>query len=669
MNIRIGFWLLLFLLTAVLAGCGDDNNNDREGYTVSARFDPVALPMPNDASWGGGPVTLPPDPDDSPEMAGLKQLVNAQDILGLSPNMFLTLPLTGPVKSSTLDLLIFRTDDPQLPTLLFALATGNEELVHVTLPLMEFRDQNDFVIVDDFANGVVKLLPKTPFTPGAAYAVVVQNSLRDKDGSRVESSLTMQALKSTTPFAPSSPYYPFEALRAGFNDDVIVDGVVVKPSLFTVVAGVTTATTGAPWTRDDVLVMWTYHTAAHTLSLTPTTPGAGTIDYPDGEADPFINFTAQLKGLSTIFTANDLTWTNPATGEVAPGPVGVPAAAMLAGSGIPFDAMGNVYTGYFKSPLFVTGGAQTDLVTFRLVVPAAGTGPYPVVIFQHGIGSSKETALALTNSLAAAGNATLAIDAIYHGERTPDGAESGDGFFTANLLQNRVNIYQAAIDLWETVDVVSSGIDLSGDTAADLDSSHIEFIAHSLGSIIGSAFLTQETRAGEIVLCSPSAVLVNALDESLEPSIQELVASLGYAPGTAEYYGFLDLAQWLLDPIDATYMGIGDNPQSNLMTLYAYGDPIVSQDSSKVFLTNLGVDLSEITVVDPDEVGSSFPGPEDLTAGAYQYGLKGKPVVHSFLLRPTVDLVAEPYYSGYSEALQVKATTGSQMQVAGFLMP
>jgi len=57
-------------------------------------------------------------------MAQLKLLINSKQILGLSPNMFLTLPLTDPVKSSTLDLLIFRTDDPHLPALLLAVATG-----------------------------------------------------------------------------------------------------------------------------------------------------------------------------------------------------------------------------------------------------------------------------------------------------------------------------------------------------------------------------------------------------------------------------------------------------------------------------------------------------------------------------------------------------------------
>lgn len=662
MNIRTGLWLVLFTLVAALTGCGDNNTDTKQEYTVYARFDPVALPLPNDVTWAanGDPfVYLPPSEDDSPEMAQLKLLINSKQILGLSPNMFLTLPLTDPVKSSTLDLLVFRTDDPHLPALLTAVATGDLEGIAATLPLMEFRDQNDFVIVDDFANGVVKLLPKVPFTPGAAYAVVTHNSLRDTNGNLVVSSLVMQALKSTTPFTPDSSYYPFEALRAGFNDG--------PQSLFNVVAGVTAATTGAPWTRDDVLVMWTFHTSATTLSLTPTTPGADTLPYPDGESDSFNATTANLKGLSTLFTANALTWTNPVTGEVVPGPAGVPAAAMLAGTGIPYDALGDIYTGYFQSPLFATGGAQTDSVTFRLVVPA-GPGPYPVVLFQHGITSSKNAALPLANSLASAGYATLAIDAPFHGDRTPEGGESGDGFLTVNLLQSRANFYQAAVDLWETVDVFNNGIDLDGNQTSDLDGSRMQFIGHSLGSIIGSVFLSQETRVGKMVLCSPSSELGNVFDEIQLAAVQDLLEPLGMVPGTVDYYIFLDLIQWLVDPVDSTYMGIGDNPQSNLMVLYAYGDPVITPSSTQVFLTNLGMALEDTTVVDPDDVGSSFPGPADLAAGAYQYGLKGKPVVHSFLLSPYVDVEEEPYYAGYSEALQVKATTGAQMQVAGYMM-
>ncbi|PNU19543.1 hypothetical protein C2E25_11960 [Geothermobacter hydrogeniphilus] len=660
--------LLLLALTLSLAACGGDSGNTQTGSNallteggtpiVYAQLDATTLPLPNDVTWAadGDPRVDLPLANDGSDLDQLKQLINAQpNLLGLSPNMFLTLPLTGTVDSSTLDLLIFRTDDPQLPALLTALATGDTAGVGAALALMEFRDQTDFIIQDDFTSGVIKLLPKQPFTPGAAYVVVVKNSLLDSNGYPAASSFTMTALKSTTPFDATSPFFPFENLRAAFNDG--------PQPLFDIIAGVTAAKTGAPWTRDDILVTWTYHTADYTLSLTPTTAGAETVDYPGGVA-PFSQTTASLKGLSAITTNNNLSWTNPATGTAETGPVGIPAATLLAGTGIPTTDLGNIYTGTYDSPLLDQSGMTT--VTFRLTVPTTA-GPWPVVLFQHGITSSKDAALPIANSLAQAGYATLAIDAIFHGERTTPGAASGDGFFTTNLIQDRANLYQAAIDLWEAVDVITAGIDLDGDTVADLDATNIPFIAHSLGSIIGSVFLSQDTRVSKMVLSSPSAILVNVLDETSLPTMQALVSSLGFTPGTTEYYVFLDLAQWLLDPTDATYNVIGGNSAANLMTLYAFGDPIVSPASSKVFLTNLGLDPAAAVIVDPDSVSTGFPGPGDLTSGAYQYGLSGKPVIHSFLLSPLFDPATEPWYTGYSATVQGNATFGSQSQVAGFL--
>lgn len=675
--------LLALLSLLLLAGCGGENNDTNTlgtdprvtsggTETVFAKFDAASLPLPNDVAWattdpdptdGVTQVFLAPSADDSEEMAGLKQLVNAQALTGLSPNMFLTLPLSGEVDSSTLELLIFRTDDPQLPTLLGALAQGNNTAAAAAAATMEFRNQSDFVIVDDFAHGVVKLLPKTPLTPGAAYAVVVKTGLLDRNGFAASSSFTMRALKSTTPFSADSPYAKFENLRAAFNDG--------QTALFSVVAGVSAVATGSSWSKTNVLVMWTFHTADRTLSLTPTDAEKATVAYPTADADAFAVESATLKGLSSLITANNLTWVNPATGEDTPAPVGIPAALVLDGTGIPAEALGNVYAGHFGSPVFSTGGQVMADVTFRLVTPATA-GPWPVVLFQHGITSSKDAALPLANTLASVGYATLAIDAIYHGDRTTEGAESGDGFFTTNLLQDRANIYQAALDLWETVDVIEAGIDLDGDSVPDIDSSKIEFVAHSLGSIIGSAFLSQETRVNKMILSSPSAMLVNVLDETSLPSMQALVAALGFTPGTTSYYVFLNLAQWLLDPADASYNGIGTNSTDKLMSLYAFDDPIVSPASSKVFLTNVGLDPADTTVVDPNSVGESFPNPAtDFAAGSYQYGLEGFPIVHSFLLDPSIvdrkTGETYPYYVGYSEDVQAKATTGSQMQVGGYL--
>jgi len=667
MALRSLCWFVCACVALALTACSGDSGNtsnvdnplvtDGGTPTVFANFDGVSLPLPNDVTWAtdGDPnVELAASPDDSPELAQLKTIVNGlPDLFGLSPHMFLTIPLTGAVDSSTLEMLLFRSDDPQLPVLLNALTQNPPDptAIGAALAQMELRDQNDFIIRDDPASGVLKLLPKVPFTPGGAYVAVVKTGLLDDNGFPAVSSFTMQALKSTTPFPPGAPYSALEPVRAAFNDGT--------PSLFDIIAAVTGAlNNGASWTRNEVLVTWTYTIANYTLSLT----GTGTEDYPGGVA-PFTQTTAALKGLSQQFTSNALSWTNPATGADTTGPTPIPASAFLANTGIPSDALGNVYSGKFQSPLL--GGNATDTVIFRLVTPAstvAGPGPWPVVVFQHGITSSKDAALPIANSLAAAGYATLAIDAIYHGERTMPGAESGDGFFTTNLLMDRANLYQAAIDLWEAVDVIQAGVDLDGDTINDLDETDVPFIAHSLGSIIGSVFLSQETRVSKMVLSSPSAILVNVLDKTSLPSIQSLVGSLGFTPGTTEYYVFLDLAQWLLDPTDASYNGIGGNPVTRLMNLYAFDDPIVSPASSQAFLSNIGIDPAVTTIVDPDVGGAAA------AAGSYQYGLSGKPVVHSFLLSPLFDPALEPWYTGYDPVVQDNATTESQTQVAGYLL-
>ncbi|AMV72191.1 hypothetical protein JCM30471_06910 [Desulfuromonas carbonis] len=679
------FSLWLLGLVLAMAGCSSDNNGSTAGvdpYTnpdgtpvTYARFDAIALPLPNDVAWGNnkgvcpnGQVCLPLSAGETPTDGGmgtLKSIVNAQALPGLSPNMFLTIPVTGPVDLSTLDFLVFRLDDTNLSTLLGALAANNLPAAGAAFAALEKYTENDFILAT--GTGAVKLLPKKPFNPGGSYAVVVHSTLMDGNNNLVQSGLTMEALKQTTPFGPDSPFLNFEALRAKYNDDVSP----TEPALFTVTQGVTAvANGGIPWSRADTLVLWTFQTADRTLDLNPT----ATIGYPDGVTDPFNDSAANFKLLSaTTNTAPSLIWIDK---TVTPpvdsaSPVGIPAGGLLSGTGIPFDHLGNIYFGQFLSPV-LTGG--TDSVSFLVSVPDSLQHPmpvngYPVVVFQHGITSSKNAALPIANALAKAGYATLAIDAPYHGDRTLPDMTSGDGFFTANLIQDRANIYKAALDLWETVDLIEAGIDLDGIAGADLDAGNVGFVAHSLGSIIGSVFLSQEDtgRVDRMVLSSPSALLVNVLDETALPDLQALVASLGYTAGTTPYFIFLDLAQWLLDPTDSSYAGIGGNDTGNLLTVMAYGDPIVSTDSTRVFLSNIGVDT--VTTVDPEDFPATFPTVAgDFAAGAYEYGLEGKPVVHSFLLDPTVP-ADEPWYTGYNNLIQQLATGAAQTQVAGFLAP
>ena len=693
----VRLWFLLGFLALFLAGCSGGNNdthtlgtdpNVTTGGTaqIFAQFDPgtQVMPLPNDVVWESSDnpnpseVYLAPAATDSTEMAQLKQLVNAQGLSGLSPNMFLTIPVTGTVNTSTLQFIVFRTDDPNLPVFLQAVATGDQAGAATALAQMEIRTQNDFVIsTDPDVPDVIKLLPRTPFTPGASYCVVVPSTLTDSLGYPVHSSLTMEALKSEQPFAAGSPFIQLEALRAAFNDG--------SPSLFDIEQAITGAATGTAWTRDNVLVMWTFNTAASTLSLTPTTQGASTVAYPvDGGTNEFAVTAATFKGGADAFapTADaSVQWKNPSDGTYGATPIGIPFATYMAAAAaqdasltaIPTTGVGNIYFGEFQSPTLASNFTSTDSVPFLLTVPATAepAGGYPVVIFQHGITRSKLDALPLASTLAQDGYAVLAIDAPLHGDRTPAGETSGQDFFTTNLLQDRANLYQSAIDLWETVDVIKSagGIDFTNDSVADLDGGNIEFVAQSLGSIIGSVFLSQESDVQKMVLSNPSAMLVDVLETTGLSDIQALTTSLGYTKGTTPYYVFLDLAQWLVDPVDGSYNGIGSNSTSNLLATFAYGDPVVSNENTEVFLTNVGIDPANIITIDPDSVNVTFPSAADYVGGAYQYGIAGKPVVHGFMLSPLFDPTTDTYYQGYDPTIQVEATTGAQEQLAGFLAP
>lgn len=96
--------------------------------------------------------------------------------------------------------------------------------------------------------------------------------------------------------------------------------------------------------------------------------------------------------------------------------------------GIPFGAIGNVYVGAYLTALAVTGSNGTldpeqpriAPVPFVLFLPAAAapSSGFPVTIFGHDVTRWRNDAIALANSLAMAGQATIATDVLLHGDRS-----------------------------------------------------------------------------------------------------------------------------------------------------------------------------------------------------------------------------------------------------------
>jgi hypothetical protein len=168
--------------------------------------------------------------------------------------------------------------------------------------------------------------------------------------------------------------------------------------------------------------------------------------------------------------------------------------------------------------------SNTHEVGFNAIIPesAKPAAGYPVVIFGHGFGDSRFGGpTAVSPTLARAGLATIAINAVGHGHGpfstvtfTDRAGKSvtlptlgrsvdldNDGVIEPNEGCNvivpvayglRDCFRQTAVDLMQLVRVIRQGLDLDGDGAPDLDASRIYYAGDSLGAMYGPVFTALE---------------------------------------------------------------------------------------------------------------------------------------------------------------------------------
>ncbi len=164
-------------------------------------------------------------------------------------------------------------------------------------------------------------------------------------------------------------------------------------------------------------------------------------------------------------------------------------------------------------------------IYFNLVLPS-GTPPangWPVAIFGHGATGSKDLRVFLfAAELAERGIATIGINAVGHGNgplgtltMTPTSGspvtfpaggrgidQNGDGTIAADeginavspraIASNRDGARQTVVDWMQLVREIEVGMDVDGDTVADLDPAHIYYFGQSMGGIQGTIFLAVE---------------------------------------------------------------------------------------------------------------------------------------------------------------------------------
>ena len=163
----------------------------------------------------------------------------------------------------------------------------------------------------------------------------------------------------------------------------------------------------------------------------------------------------------------------------------------------------------------------------QLWLPLTGSGPWPTVIFGHGLGSNRSQAEALADVAAPENIATVAIDAVGHGDHPgPHGTNTltsllvffGINAATASVdaLALRDNWRASTYDKLQLIQLLKQAPDIDGDGKAEIDPSRILYLGVSLGGIMGSELLALSADLPVGILSVPGGRVSSIISDSAQ---------------------------------------------------------------------------------------------------------------------------------------------------------
>jgi len=167
--------------------------------------------------------------------------------------------------------------------------------------------------------------------------------------------------------------------------------------------------------------------------------------------------------------------------------------------------------------------AEYDLPV-RVWLPLSEDGPWPTVIFAHGLSGDRSQAKRLADRAAPLGMATVAVDAVAHGDH-PAGTGGHElmnvlQFFgihiaeaTIDGLAMRDNWRQSTYDKLQLLNALGADPDVDGDGVADLDTEHIAFLGASLGGAMGPELLALTDDIGVAILSVAGGRVASIIEE------------------------------------------------------------------------------------------------------------------------------------------------------------
>ena len=261
-------------------------------------------------------------------------------------------------------------------------------------------------------------------------------------------------------------------------------------------------------------------------------------------------------GTRTVFALNQvtgITFNQQTFVDGLPNPVRVPIELLEIIPG----AVGQVAFGKYLSPDYQSEPAFIPAVGthtgapavrgrngmfFNLFLPSGPkpAGGWPVTILGHGGVHENDFPLRFAATMASYGIASIAINAVghgfgplgtlrvdtAHGQVTLPAAgrgidQDGDGMIEMReghqpgpprtILSERNGIRQTVADLMQLVRVIEVGIDVDGDSTADLDASRIYYTGVSFGARLGMQFVAVEPSVRAAGLNIPGGSLVDML--------------------------------------------------------------------------------------------------------------------------------------------------------------
>ncbi|HIO96498.1 MAG TPA: hypothetical protein EYG71_01060 [Leucothrix sp.] len=592
-----------FLLTACDTKSSDYNFDQNAGNTPDPDalphgpvFDPASkkIPTTNDLLRVNGRLNFPNPANDKGDKNPVISAINALD--GFSTTNPITIDFGMEVDPATLAIgegvRVFQVEkeDGQVKTI-------KRELTKAEIVAVQTADKK------------IAIVPMLPLAGSSSYAVILTNSITDKEGKPAEKParyLTNMMETKVIEFA----------LAETASKELAEENIIMGWSFTTQSIGAVLKTLAAEAKAGDIVIAPTGMTTKDIKDALP------------GIADVYIGTLKVPYYLEKPSVNNPLAPLN----------------------GYWKDENGKSIIGANKP---VQNGSLT--IPVIMTIPNANSGKskpddgWQTAIYQHGITRMRTDILAYADSMAAAGIAVIAIDLPLHGipKLLADGSDNGfhasntafpndvepsfdvdyvnnttsapgpdnkaDGSGThfmnlASLLTSRDNIRQAVSNLLVLRRSLEN-IDIDADGSSDINAKKVGFISHSLGGVVAVPYLAVETKEMPSSLVAAGASITKILtvtaadmaegNEDANPfgkQVKNGLAAKGIKDG--KYQSFMYGAQFVLesaDPINYAQAAVAAHP---IHLIKITGDKVVRNDTTDVLSGLMGATAVSSTVTD-----------------------------------------------------------------------